>query len=136
MIRRAWTDPFIEGAPVDELHGVEPAPAILAELTQVDEVRVLEVLEHPELPLEPEQVRPAHEAHGLQRQPAAALAVGHLVNDAHPTGAEAADHAVALRPRELLLELLHSPSLVWPPRLPELSRSLARPAPRLHADSR
>ncbi|HEY3351794.1 MAG TPA: hypothetical protein VGQ83_00975 [Polyangia bacterium] len=95
-----------EAHPLDELHGEEPAAGVLAQLAEVHEVRVLEILQRAELVLEAEQVLAPQVAHRLERDPAPPLLVERLVHHAHPALAQAANDAEACGPCELGVDAL------------------------------
>src|SRR5215208_4964218 len=82
---------------LDELHREEPVAAILDQLTQADEIRVMHVLERPELVLEAQHRIRRDRPKGLEGDAAVVFAVEGLVDDAHATRTEPADDLEARR---------------------------------------
>jgi hypothetical protein len=85
-----------------ELHGEEPVPLLAGELSQADQVAVVQVLERVELALEPQQSLRGQRAEGLEGHALVALAVDGLVDHAHSAGADPTEHAETVRTGEVL----------------------------------
>ena len=78
-----------ERDPVDELHGEEPLGALAVELVELDEVRMLDLGQRPELALEAVERLPVHGAdEGLERDRLVGLPVPGLVDDSHAPRAD------------------------------------------------
>jgi hypothetical protein len=87
---RPGADPRQERLAAHQLHGEEPGAAVLEQLAERDEVRVVEVLQRAELGLEPEQRVGGLDAQRLQRDRRLVLAVEGLVDHPHAPDPEAA----------------------------------------------
>jgi len=61
----------------------KPLPVLLEQLTELDDVRVIDLGEGPELVLEAEQRIAAHLADRLERQPSLARVIDDLIHGAH-----------------------------------------------------
>jgi hypothetical protein len=78
------------------------------ELAEVDQVRMLRVLQRPELLLEAQQRLGIEGAQGLQRDLRPALGVERLVHHAHPTLSEGAEHLEAIGSSEVCSSRFHA----------------------------
>src|ERR1019366_4031352 len=82
---------------IDELHREERLVARRGQIVEVHEVRMPDVGERPELALERVERRRAEVRQALERHEVPALAIERLVDDAHPSPAEASNDLVAKR---------------------------------------
>ena len=98
-----------------QLHGEKPAPALLDEVTELDQVRVLQPLERAKLLLDVEDGAGVEAAQGLQGDVRAVLAIEGLVDHPHAAGPEAPDDLEAGRPAEITLVGLHAIRTYPPP---------------------
>ncbi len=81
-------EPRQEVRPVHELHGEEPLASGLEQLAEAHQVRVMKLLQGPELPPEPDQRVHGERPQCLDRDVALLVAIERLVHDAHPAGAK------------------------------------------------
>src|SRR5207247_1063830 len=84
-----------EVAAVDALHGEKPEVLVARELEQRDEVRVRNLGDVAELPLEAQEVRRAQMVQRLQRDARAVLAIDGVVDRPHAAGANEPRDVVA-----------------------------------------
>ena len=126
---RAAAHPREQIDAVDELHREERVVRLGDELAQPDQVRMMDVLQRPELALDPRDGVRVVVQDRLERDPLVALDVDGLVDHSHPTLADPTNHLEARGQGEL--EKGHDlPSL---PRARQFSlTSRARPSPRRH----
>ena len=86
---------------LDQLHREKPAPLVLAQIEQADEVRVVQLGDDAELLLEAQEPGRIVVQHHLEGDATARRSVLDLVDRPHPADAEQARRRVALRPAEL-----------------------------------
>ena len=83
------------------LHGEEPEVVVVHHVVERDHVRMTNVCERPELLLQIIDARRVDAAQRLERDIFSALAIKHLIDDAHATGALAKERLVARRAEKL-----------------------------------
>ncbi len=87
--------------PFHELHREKPAPLVLEERIEADEVRVLHVLQGAKFVFEPEDPLRVQVPERLQRDARGPFSVERLVDDPHAAGAEPTQHLESLRAAEV-----------------------------------
>ncbi len=88
---------------IEQLHGEEPAPSVLEEVIEPDQVRVAQIRERPELALEAHERLGRQRADGLDRHALRQRQVDRFVNDAHAPFTEPPHDLEAAGPAEVLL---------------------------------
>jgi hypothetical protein len=99
------TDVVHEGQAFHQLHREEAQAVLDHEVVERDQVRVRRVREIPELALQLIDVVGAPAPQRLQGHDLSAIAILHLVDDAHATGADPAPHRVAGRAGKVVGQL-------------------------------
>jgi hypothetical protein len=108
-----------------QLHREKELPLVVDELTQADEIRMVDALERPEFILEANDLLRPEARQKLQRDRAVMLAVIRLENDAHAAGADGCEQAKSIGSLERVAQghgPVHHAALVSetePPILPQ-----------------
>ena len=88
---------------IDQFHGEEALVVVDEQLIEADEIRMRHIGQDPELLLQPKQVGGTAPAEGFERDGFVAKGVVHVVDHAHPAGAQASDDAEPIGPPEVPL---------------------------------